>query len=277
MPHNLGDARQLVGAALRAVGVPSEAADRLLPKPLGPMLTQPTRFQARLGESFAEWCSACLVRGTLDRRLLLIESAAGGWTAASLDAAPLGEFPWPAWAREHVRIGRPDEPVGGIEFSPADVERLHRPKVLIAALYHPEFFPLPRFPLGISDLARAARGELLGEIELMDMQLGASIGQIAAAARGIDILGISATFGQHDLMTNLLDAVYSFEQPPLVIAGGSLTVRNERALLEAYPRLLIARSAGEQTIADLVCYWHRDLELSHVHGLGYLGAARTSR
>ena len=28
--------------------------------------------------------------------------------------------------------------------------------MLLAALYHPEYFPLPRFPLGISDVARAA-------------------------------------------------------------------------------------------------------------------------
>ena len=39
-------------------------------------------------------------------------------------------------------------------------------------------------------------------------------------------------------------------KPPLVIAGGSLTARNERILLDRYPNLIIGRGAGEPTIAD---------------------------
>ena len=47
--------------------------------------------------------------------------------------------------------------------------------MLLAALYHPEHFPLPRFPLGISDVARAARSTLLGTVRLADMQLGLTL------------------------------------------------------------------------------------------------------
>ncbi len=43
------------------------------------------------------------------------------------------------------------------------------------ALYRPEYFPLPRFPLGISDVARAARSTLLGTVRLADMQLGVTL------------------------------------------------------------------------------------------------------
>jgi radical SAM superfamily enzyme YgiQ (UPF0313 family) len=146
--------------------------------------------------------------------------------------------------------------------------------VLLAALYHPEVFPLPRFPLAISDLARAARSTLTGHVELMDMQLGTTLPQIidTVVTGQPDVVGISATFGQHDLLTELLDAVAALPQHPLVLAGGSLTARNERLLLERYPWLVVARGAGEPTIADVLAHWHGDLPLDQVRGIGYTGA-----
>ena len=89
-----------------------------------------------------------------------------------------------------------------------------------------------------------------------------------------DILGISATFGQHDLMIRLLDAAYGLPRPPLVVVGGSLTARNEGLLLERYPRLLVARGGGEATMEGLLAHWHGDIDLDHVPGLGFNGAAR---
>jgi hypothetical protein len=273
MPHNPELARHIAASALHRVGVPHEEIGRKLPEELGMLLTQPTQFQAHLNSSFVAWCVNSLLRGTLDQRLLLLRDRAGEWTVANLDGGPLSAFPWPAWTREHLSVDEPGAPVSRLTVDNVGIHRLLRPRVLIAALYHPEFFPLPRFPLGISDLARAARAQMLGEVQLMDMQLGATIEDIALAAEtDVDILGVSATFGQHDLMIDLLDRVYDQSRPPLVIAGGSLTARNERSLLELYPRLLVARSAGERTIADLLSYWHDDLKIAQVHGLGYQGA-----
>src|SRR5262249_55213754 len=37
---------------------------------------------------------------------------------------------------------------------------------------------------------------------------------------------------------------------------------------------LIARGAGESTIADVLANWHGDLDLDQVRGIGYTGAAR---
>ncbi|MGH3778149.1 MAG: B12-binding domain-containing radical SAM protein [Pseudonocardiaceae bacterium] len=161
-------------------------------------------------------------------------------------------------------------------ITPEGRYRLLRPRVLLASLYHPENFPLPRFPLGISDLARAARSTLLGRVELTDMQLGVDLTDIIAQATSgtVDVLGVSVTFGQHDLATALLDAVYGCDAPPLVIAGGSLTARIERILLERYPELLIGRGAGEPTIADVLAHWHNDIALQQVRGIGYRGASR---
>ncbi|WKU08662.1 radical SAM protein [Micromonospora sp. HUAS LYJ1] len=154
--------------------------------------------------------------------------------------------------------------------------RLLRPRMLLVALYHPEWFPLPRFPLAISDLARAARATLLGQIRLMDMQLGVTLPDVRATVDlwQPDIVGVSATFGQHDLMVNLIDHLSALPTPPLVVAGGSLTARNEGLLLDRYPNLLVARGAGEPTIADVLSHYHGDLRLPEIRGIGYRGAPR---
>ncbi|WUI03961.1 hypothetical protein OHR68_19900 [Spirillospora sp. NBC_00431] len=135
--------------------------------------------------------------------------------------------------------------------------RLLAPRALLVALYHPEHFPLPRFPLGISDLARATRATLLGQVELMDLQPGWTLDDVLTrgAAAEPDIVGVSATFEQHDLMTELLDHLTTLHRPPMLAAGGSLTIRNERLLLERYPQLLIARGAGEPPSRTS---WHCD-------------------
>ena len=75
-------------------------------------------------------------------------------------------------------------------------------------------------------------------------------------------------------MTELLDTVYGRADPPLVVAGGSLTARNEALLLKQYPDLLIARGAGEPTIRDVLAHWHGDIDRDQIHGIGYNGAAR---
>ncbi|MDX3663718.1 radical SAM protein [Streptomyces sp. ID05-26A] len=222
---------------------------------------------------------AVVVTGTLDRRLVLIEHepAGGSWTVADLSGRPHVGRDWPHWTHGNgLLLDTPGEWISTAQVSVEVQYRLQRPQLLLAALYHPEYFPLPRFPLAISDLARSARAALLGQVELMDMQLGAQLHQIAerVASGQVDILGISATFGQHDLMTELLDAVAELEAPTMLVAGGSLTVRNEKMLLERYPDLIISRGAGEATIADVLAHWHNDLDLGHVRGAGYTGAVR---
>lgn len=222
--------------------------------------------------------SRVIASGTLERRLLLLEAPGGRWAAADLSGLPHAARHWPPWADGHLRLECPNSWLSWADLDDVAVGRLSRPTVLIAALYHPENFPLPRFPLGISDLARAARTALTGRIELTDMQLGVGLDDLVTRVLidPPDILGISATFGQHDLMTELLDAAYGLDEPPLVVAGGSLTARNERLLLERYPRLLVARGAGETTIQDVLAYWHGDIAREQVHGIGYNGAARAA-
>jgi hypothetical protein len=216
--------------------------------------------------------------GALDRRLLFAQRPApvGGWVVADLSGQPHQTRSWPEWVSGRVSVAEPDRWLSLAELTEDAAERLARPRVLLTSLYHPEWFPLPRFPVAISDLARAARLTLMGQVHLIDMQLGASLAEITRWVRDQrpDIVGISATFGQHDLMSELLDWLEQMPVRPLVLAGGSLTVRNEAMLLERYPWLLIARGAGEPTIADAMGYFHGDRELASIRGIAYQGAHR---
>lgn len=238
-------------------------------------LEDPNALRAALNMTMGEERTA-VVTGTLDRRLVLIQQPSGQWTAADLSGQPHGSRAWPAWTAGHLTVTDPDSWLSTAQLTPAGQRRLLRPRLLLASLYHPEHFPLPRFPLAISDLARAARSTLLGQVELMDMQLGFGLDDIVDRVRdGVEVLGVSVTFGQHDLAVQLLDAVTVLDRPPLVIAGGSLTVRNEQILLDRYPNLLICRGAGEPTIADVLAHWHGDLDVGQIRGIGFRGTERS--
>lgn len=237
----------------------------------------PTGEPNRLRDALAAVLPArVIVTGTLERRLLLTEHPDHQvWTVADLSGQPHHSRSWPLWTRAAIDLDEATSWISTARISPAGVHRLTRPELLLAALYHPEYFPLPRFPLAISDLARAARSTMIGRVRLLDMQLGVTLEGIVTTIRRDqpDIVGVSATFGQHDLLVTLLDAAADMTNRPLVIAGGSLTARNERLLLERYPWLLIARGAGETTIADILAHWHGDLDRNQVRGIGYTSAA----
>ncbi|MFI6848101.1 B12-binding domain-containing radical SAM protein [Kitasatospora sp. NPDC050467] len=250
--------------------IASVGADRLL--------IAPPRLRLHLEHHLAGQIGRIRVTGTLDRRLVLIERPDTKWVVADLSGQPHDSRHWPSWTGGHLDLETPDSWLSLAVVDDYAVHRFSRPRLLLAALYHPEYFPLPRFPLGISDVARAGRSTLMGEVTPTDMQLGVTMADLVkgVAQDAPDILGISATFGQHDLMTELLDATYSLAVPPLVVAGGSLTARNEALLLEQYPDLLIARGAGEATIQDVLAHWHGDIAREDIRGIGYNGAARGS-
>lgn len=243
---------------------------------LAPLLITPKRVRARLEAHLEGEMGRVRVTGTLDRRLLFLERPGGGWVAADLSGAEHSSRHWPRWTEEHMRLHSEDSWLSDADLTERAIERLTRPNVHLMALYHPEFFPMPRFPLGISDVARAARTTLTGTVTLADMQLGVTIEDLIeqATTEEPDIVGISATFGQHDLMLQLLDAAFSLPAPPLVVAGGSLTARNERLLLDRYPDLLVARGGGEATIEGVLAHWHGDIPREGIPGIGYTGAAR---
>ncbi|MET8542569.1 radical SAM protein [Kitasatospora sp. NPDC004799] len=238
--------------------------------------TMPNRLRQHLEDNRGDSVGRVIVTGTLDRRLVLVERSDGRWVIADLSGLAHESRHWPDWLTGHVDLDTPSSWLSTADLDDYAIHRLSRPRLLLAALYHPEFFPLPRFPLAISAVARAARSTLRGTTELMDMQLGVDLQDLVKEVtdRTPDILGVSATFGQHDLLVQLLDATYALAEPPLVVAGGSLTARNERLLLDAYPDLLIARGAGEPTIRGVLAHWHGDIRREEIPGIGYTGAPR---
>jgi hypothetical protein len=240
------------------------------------LLLDPAALRGWVERRFADRMRRVRVTGALDRRLIFLERADGRWAVADLSGRPHRSRRWPAWAGEHLALDEPASWLSPATLDEAGVWRLSRPGMLLVALYHPETFPLPRFPLGISTVARTARETLLGTVSLADMQLGLTLDELIArvAAARPDILGVSATFGQHDLLADLLDAVYGLPDPPLAIAGGSLTARIEGLLLDRYPRLLVGRAGGEPTVRALLRFWHGDCDLHEIPALGYAEAPR---
>ena len=263
-------------AAHRLTETVRQAAGIHLPPVDDTLFLEPHRLRHSLESALAGTAGRVRVAGTLDRRLALIERRDGRWVTADLSGQPHQTRAWPAWTSGQIKLEAPGSWLSLARLDEQAVYRLTRPAVLLAALYHPEVFPLPRFPLGISDVARAARSTLLGGVRLADMQLGVTLEELTrqVSTEEPDLLGVSATFGQHDLMVALLDAAYRLPRPPLVIVGGSLTARNESLLLERYPRLLVARGGGEATIEGLLAHWHGDIDLEQVPGLGFNGVAR---
>jgi hypothetical protein len=261
--------RRLADTVAHTTGRPTTEADI----PAGVTATEPDSIRAALAPLLP---SRFTVTGTIERRLVAAERPDGQWTVADLAGQPHGTRDWPAWTLGHLTVDTPATWLSTASVTEAGALRLVRPRILFAALYHPENFPLPRFCLAISDLARAARATLSGQVQLMDMQLGVSADDIldAVTTGDIDVVGLSATFGQHDIMDDLLHRLYALHTPPLVVAGGSLTARNEVTLLHRYPDLLVARGAGEPTVSDLIAHLHGDLRRDEIRGVGYVGAPR---
>jgi hypothetical protein len=209
-----------------------------------------------------------IATGPLEERILFVLASAGGWRVAHLGGRSLSEVAWPEAIASGLSMATPSDCVSLCELSRQALFRLTRPRLSLVSLCHPEVFPLPRFPLGISDLARAVRLRRQGQVSLFDMQLGLSLRQVfeSAVAEEPDIVGISATFGQHDLLVELADRFARRRNPPLLVFGGSLAALNASLLLRSYPGALVAHGPGEVTMQDVVEHWHGDRTLAEVRG-----------
>ena len=232
---------------------------------------RPRDLAATLRRDLDGAVESVLVNGTSERRLVLLERGAGDHVACSLAGESVGSLPWPVRSPDELVLDEPGEAVSRADLHPDLVHRMSRPEVMIVALYHPEHFPLPRFPLGISDLARAIRSRMIGQVTLFDMQFGLGVEDIRTeiVARSPDILGISATFGQHDVLTALMDEVATLEDGPLVVFGGSLSALNTDVLLTHFPDGFVGHGAGEPTIQDIVAHWHGEIPLNEIRSVAH--------
>ncbi|WP_158795506.1 radical SAM protein [Pedobacter sp. L105] len=152
------------------------------------------------------------------------------------------------------------------------------PYIKLISLFHKDNFPLPRFPLGISDIAGAIRSNFVGRVDLCDMQFDKSIKIIIDEinAEKPEIIGISATFGQQDLIDDLLDQISILPgYNPLIILGGSLSTLNSDLILNNFPYALISKGYGETTMKDLVAFWHGQIEKQSVNFISYKEGDKT--
>lgn len=183
-----------------------------------------------------------------------------------------------------ISVARPDDWWSPATFSERAKFLISRPVIKLLGLCHQEHFSIPRFALGISNLAGCIRTGCYGEVSLMDMQVSDTPSQMIQACIDdrADIVGISVTFGQQDLLEEILDRLIAARLNILVIVGGSLATLNSTAILQKYPQVIVSHSAGEQTICELVKFWRAECQIDELNDVeftdhGGKGIARQTR
>jgi Fe-S oxidoreductase len=162
-----------------------------------------------------------------------------------------------------------------VAATPGILKRLLEPSVLMVGLYHPENFPLPRFHLAISDIAYSIRSGFIGKVHLMDMQLSTTMADVIGhiEVHRPQIIGISATFGQHDKLTELMTWIAAMPgYNPTVVCGGSLSVLIRESIVSTYPAAIVANGPGERTMAEIVLSWHGKVAMDAVTDITYMSA-----
>lgn len=246
----------------------------LLCEGLGLLRANPESIEQLLAESLRLSPAHVLVCGPLSSRGVLVDSAADTslWTNIS-GRSSLDAF---AMAHPAIDILYRDNSGALLSIPPLTAVELRSPNVLLASLCHPDVFTLPRFSLAIADIAAAIRATFRGRVRLRDMQLGLAIKDIAAtaAAGDVDIFGISATFGQQDLLEELLEVCAGLgADAPITLVGGSLPALTYRRILDRFPQTFVCTGAGEPTINAFINAWHGQSRLDAVPALMYTPAA----
>lgn len=242
---------------------------------------QPEALEKHIGEELRlDDRIGVIVAGPLLERLVVLHAPDGAVIFGCFPKQTLGDH---SFFQRHALDSCLDQ--SSAVVSPGRLEssvlaRLTAPSIRLIALYHSQHFPRPRFPLAISDVAASVRSNFVGKVSLADMQFGLTIPAVLSDLdeRRPDIVGISVTFGQHDLFCQLMDGLAELpEYSPLVVAGGSLSALNGQYLLDLYPSLVIATGAGGETMSGLAEYWHGDRELTTIPSLLFLHANELTR
>lgn len=219
----------------------------------------------------------CHVTGSIEDRVVLVgeEPLSGHFLSFGAPVSVLRSI-----HSGKLTLSPTSEFVASFSMTDAQKHRLVRPRVSIIALYHPENFPLPRFALGISDIARSLRSDYAGVTELYDMQLEISIEQIIRNVKefSADIVGFSATFGQHDVLVQALNLLRrDCDTTPLIIVGGSLGSLNRDVLLREHGVDFVGTGAGEGTMRGVASYWHGVLNATSIPDVSFLDKSKSSQ
>ncbi len=170
-------------------------------------------------------------------------------------------------------IERKSAYVGHITLNEKFIRHINEPRVVLCGLYLKDMFPLPRFSLGISDIARSLRTALVGHVKLLDMQLGLKIPDLIAQIVEFrpTIIGISVTFGQQKLLAEFMEELrhLNLNSKPLIVLGGSLCALNKNELVEKYPDVIVSYGPGEKTMVDIVNYTRNIITKEKIEGISY--------
>lgn len=150
--------------------------------------------------------------------------------------------------------------------------RATTPHVFLVGLYHREHFPTVRFHLALGLLAAAARSLHRGTVTLRDMQMGGTVAELVAeiAAAKPQIIGISVTFGQADLLDEFLRELRRLDEyQPIVVVGGSLAARNAELILESHEGVVICTGSGETPLRDLIRSFAGEIPADEVRGIAF--------
>lgn len=172
----------------------------------------------------------------------------------------------------NIQIPNPNYWWSPASFTQDTIFRLTRPVIKLLSLCHNTIFPLPRFALGLHDLAKAIRYGGFGQVSLIDMQLGSSIDSMVKACveDQVDVIGISLTFGQQDLLVELLNKLLTTCTNINIVVGGSLASLNSKEILRKFPQIIVAKSEGEVTICDVVKYWRGECSIHDINDIEYV-------
>ena len=178
------------------------------------------------------------------------------------------------WFLKNNEIEKVSNYVSIITLTEDEISLLKCPRIKLVVLYHEKNFPFPRFALGVADIASSLRDFAIGKVDICDMQIGKTLHDVEAEIRTEkpDIIGFSITFGQNDLLEQLLDSIYSInDYKPLVVIGGSLAYLNREHLLRKDYNIIICNSYGEKTMREIVSYWLSKENMPQTQGISFWG------
>lgn len=231
----------------------------------------PDSFQRKLNSVFNCLGWRVVISGTIEDRVAFLLNSIGETYIYSFGAAIDEVFTDDEIIE--LSINSPRKYLSKADVSPKYLKKLEDTNVMLISLYHPEIFPLCRFPLGISDLAYALRKRFMCKVELYDMQLGTSLSEFIKKVIIIkpQLIGISATFGQNDILDQAIDELNDLPEhyKPYVVFGGSLPVLNIEHIFNRFPRALIGLGPGEHTLRDIIKWTRNEIRKEDICGVAY--------
>jgi hypothetical protein len=234
---------------------------------------EPLTQQLILEEACKGRANKIHITGTIEERLFFVFNDDGSGLVCSL-GRPLKYAMKDGSGRDIAKVKNLiTKYIGEFEISKEQYDRLSQPFVLLVALHHPENFPMPRFALGISDIGRALRKQKIGRVQMLDMQLGLSPDDIVTEIFRLkpNIIGISTTFGQQDVMEEICRKIQVISNyKPLIVVGGSLAALNREAILRKCLAAMVANGAGELTMCDVVRSWIGDIPRQSILDVSFL-------